>query len=142
MIEQHLQDYVAEVERSIAENDWEAYGRLFAQDVMMRFPGAIGGASGREARVEFVKGIIGTFPDGRVTGLRAFGDGEWVCFEYRFRGTNTGPAISLSGEELVATGKVAEFPYCIVARMEDGVIAEFDEYFDRLEMLVQLGLVP
>jgi hypothetical protein len=29
-----------------------------------------------------------------------------------------------------------------VARMEDGIIAEFDEYFDRLEMLVQLGLVP
>jgi hypothetical protein len=55
MIEQHLQDYVAEVERSIAENDWEAYGRLFAQDVMMRFPGAIGGASGREARVEFAR---------------------------------------------------------------------------------------
>jgi len=26
--------------------------------------------------------------------------------------------------------------------MEDGIIAEFDEYFDRLEMLAQLGLVP
>ncbi len=116
MIEQHLQDYVAEVERSIAENDWEAYGRLFAQDVTMRFPGAIGGASGREARVEFVKSIIGTFPDGRVTGLRAFGDGEWACFEYRFRGTNTGPAISLSGEGL-GVGSGRDSPACHVAQV-------------------------
>jgi len=142
MIEQRFQDYVAEVERSIAERDWEAYGSLFTQDVAMRFPGAIGGTSGRQARVDFVKGIIRTFPDGRVTGIRAFGEGEWACFQYRFRGTNTGPATSLSGEELAATGKVAEFPYCIVGRMEDGIIAEFDEYFDRLEMLAQLGLVP
>ena len=75
-------------------------------------------------------------------GVRAFADGKWACFQYRFRGTNTGPVMSPTGKELAPTAKSIAFPCCVVARMEGGVIAELDEYFDRLEMLTQLGLIP
>jgi len=108
----------------------------------MRFPGAINGSvSGREGRVQFVQGIATAFPDGRIAAVRVFGTHDWGCCQCRFEGTNTGPLGNPDGSETPPTGKSAAFPYCVVARFKDGVIVEFDEYFDRLEMLGQLGLV-
>ncbi len=139
--EQDFEDYLAGAERTINARDWDGYGAFFAEDVHMRFPGAIDGVSGRGARIDFVKGIIRTFPAGRITGVRAFGSGEWACCQFRFEGTNTGPLATPEGDA-PATGNRVTFPYCVVARFEDGVIAEFDEYFDQLEMLKQLGVAP
>jgi predicted ester cyclase len=120
--------------------DWEAHGAFFAEDVAMRFPGAIDGAVGREARLQFVQGLIDAFPDGKISAVRVFGVGDWGRCQFQFKGTNTEPLGGPDGSVAPPTGKVAEFPYVVVARFEAGVIAEFDEYFDRLEMLGQLGL--
>jgi predicted ester cyclase len=133
--------YIDGAVQTVNARDWDGYGAFFAEDVAMRFPGAIDGSvSGRTARVEFVKGIIRAFPDGRISRVRVFGMGDWGCCQFAFEGTNTGPLAGPDGTDAPATGKRAAFPYCIVARFKDGEIVEFDEYFDRLEMLAQLGL--
>ena len=133
--------YIDGAVQTVNARDWDGYGAFFAEDVAMRFPGAIDGSvSGRAARVDFVKGIIRAFPDGRISRVRVFGMGEWGCCQFAFEGTNTGPLGNPDGTDTPATGKPAAFPYCVVARFHDGVIVEFDEYFDRLEMLGQLGL--
>lgn len=139
-IQQDAERYINGAVETINDRDWEGYGAFFVEDVRMRFPGAISGAIGREGRVQFVQGIITAFPDGKITAVRVFGAGEWGCCQFHFRGTNTGPLGAPDGSAAPPTGKVAEFPYCVVARFEDGAIVEFDEYFDRLEMLSQLGL--
>ena len=126
---------------TVNARDWDGYGAFFAEDVAMRFPGAIDGSvSGRAARVGFVKGIMRAFPDGRISRVRVFGMGDWGCCQFAFEGTNTGPLAGSDGTDTPATGRRAAFPYCVVARWEGGEIVEFDEYFDRLEMLAQLGL--
>lgn len=125
---------------TVNARDWTRYGAFFGEDVQMRFPGAIGGASDRQARVQFVQGILSAFSDGQISAVQVFQDGDRGCCQFHFKGTNTGPLAAPDGSEAPPTGKVAEFPYCVVARFENGVIAEFDEYFDRLEMLSQLGL--
>ncbi len=141
-IEQDATRYVDGAVETINARDWDGYGAFFSNDVAMRFPGAIdGGVSGRAARVAFVQGIIRAFPDGRIRGVRVFGSGDWGCCQLEFEGTNTGPLGNPDGSDTPATGRQAAFPYCVVARFEDGLIVEFDEYFDRLEMLTQLGLV-
>ena len=133
--------YIDGAVETVNARDWKGYGAFFAADVVMRVPGAIDGSmSGRAARVAFVEGIIRAFPDGRILRVRVFGVGEWGCCQFEFRGTNTGPPGHPDGSETAPTGKVAAFPYCVVARFKDGVIVEFDEYVDRLEMLGQLGL--
>lgn len=137
-----VEHFCAEAERSINERDMEAYGQLFAEDLVMRAPGVPGEAHGRAARVGFVEGIIRTFPDGRIEGVRTFGEGDWGCIQFRFKGTNTGPLATPDGGEAPATNKAVAFPYCVVARFKDGQIAELDEYFDQLEMLKQLGVAP
>ena len=140
-IEQDAARYIDGAVKTVNARDWDGYGALFSTDVAMRFPGAIdGGVNGRVARVAFVQGIIRAFPDGRIARVRVFGAGEWGCCQFEFAGTNTGPLGNPDGTDTPATGRTAAFPYCVVARFEDGLIVEFDEYFDRLEMLGQLGL--
>lgn len=139
--EHPILEFGTAAERTVNARDWEAYGRLFEEDVAMRFPGAPGEVVGRAARVEFVRGIMRTFPDGRISVVRSFGEGDWGCVQFRFQGTNTGPVSGPDGEA-PGTGRPVAFPYCVVARFVDGRIAELDEYFDQLAMLQQLGLAP
>lgn len=141
-IGQDAERYVDAAVETVNARDWDGYGALFAENVVMRFPGAIDGSvSGRAARVAFVQGILRAFPDGRISRVRVFGAGDWGCCQFGFEGSNTGPLGNPDGSDTPPTGKPAAFPYCVVARFEDGVIVEFDEYLDRLEMLGQLGLV-
>ena len=140
-MQEDAERYIDGAVRTVNARDWEGYGAFFAEDVAMRFPGAIDGSvSGRTARVQFVKGLVDAFPDGQISRVRVFGMGEWGCCQFAFKGTHTAPLVGPDGGETPATGRTAEFPYCVVARFRDGVIVEFDEYFDRLEMLGQLGL--
>lgn len=140
-IEQDAARYIDGAVETINARDWDGYGAFFAADVAMRFPGAIDGSiSGRAARVSFVQGIIRAFPDGRIKRVRVFGAGEWGCCQFEFSGTNTGPLGNPDGTDTPPSGRTAAFPYCVVARFESSEIVEFDEYFDRLEMLAQLGL--
>lgn len=141
-IEKDVEHFMVEAERSVNQRDWDGYGQLFSEDLVLRAPGVPGEAIGRDARVKFVQGILKTFPDGRIEGVRAFGQGSWGCVQFRFKGTNTGPLATPDGGEAPATNKSVGFPYCVVARFEDGMIAELDEYFDQLDMLTQLGLAP
>lgn len=125
--------------QAINAGDWDAYGALFAPDVVIRSPGAPEGTVGREARVQFGRAFAAAFPDARVEPIRAFSERDLVCMEVRFRGTHHGPMVTPGGE-IPATGRVVEFPYCIVARFKDGEVVEMDEYFDQLAMMRQLGV--
>lgn len=132
--------FAEEGARAINAGDWEAYGKIFAEDLAMTAPGLPGTIRGREARVQYVQRIIRAFPDGNVELQNAFGDGDWACLQVIFSGTNTGPLGTPDGGEIPPTGKSVQFPYCIVVRFKDGQAAQIDEYFDQLELLTQLGI--
>ena len=72
--------------------------------------------------MQFVQGIINAFPDGKIAAVRVFGAGDWGCCQFAFEGTNTGPLGNPDGSE-VATDRARprQFPYCVVARFEDGL---------------------
>ena len=140
-VQEDAETYAVGAVAAINARDWDGYGAFFTEDVAMRFPGAIDGSvTGRQARLEFVKGIMRAFPDGRISRVRVFAAGEWSCCQFAFEGTHTGPLGAPDGSDTPPTGKRAAFPYCVVARFDHGLVVEFDEYFDRLEMLSQLGL--
>ena len=141
MTEEGLNRFIAGVERAINERDWDAYGRFFAESLLMYAPGFPRPTDGREARVKMVQGIIAAFPDGRVELERSFVHGDWLCAQMTFSGTHTGPLASPDGTAIPPTEKPAQFPYCIVAKGEGGEITELHEYFDQLDLLTQLGLM-
>ena len=128
-------------ESSIAARDWAAYGSLFAEDLLMVTPAIPGITKGREARVQFVQGIMGAFPDGVVEVQRSFGRGDWACIEVLFTGTHTGPMAGQGGAEIPPTGKSVKWPYCMVMKFSDGLVSELYEYYDQLDLLAQLGLM-
>ncbi|WP_120520867.1 nuclear transport factor 2 family protein [Arthrobacter celericrescens] len=57
-------------------------------------------------------------------------------------GTNTGPLPLPSGESLPPTGKSIRVRSCDIATVEDGLITRHEFFFDQMEFLGQLGLLP
>jgi predicted ester cyclase len=127
-----------EIATSLNARDWASYGRVFASDLIVHAPGLQ--TTGREARVQWVQNLIVAFPDGRIAVERVFADGDFICAELRFTGTQTGPLNSPRGT-VPATHRKVTFPYCLVLRTNGQEIAELHEYFDQLELLTQLGLI-
>ena len=136
-----VERFVKEAEQSIAARDWEAYGSVFAEDLLMVTSALPGITRGRDARAQFVKGIIDSFPDGVVEVQRSFGKGDWACVEVLFTGTHTGPMAGPGGAEIPPTGKSVKWPYCMVMKFKDGLVSELYEYYDQLDLLTQLGLM-
>ena len=104
---------------------------LSAENLKLRAPGLPAMALGREAWVRMVQGVLEAFPDGNAEVLRALGDENWGCIEARFADTHTGPLRGPAGD-IEPTNRPVEFDYCMVARFEDGVAAELNEYYDQL----------
>jgi len=55
-------------------------------------------------------------------------------------GTNTGPLISTKGKTIRATQKHIEIRQALFHRVENGRIAETQEYFDQRQIDAQLGV--
>lgn len=141
MIEELIEQYYDAGARAINTGEWEAYGSIYSEDLLMVAPGFPGPTTGRDVRVKLAKGLVNAFPDARVERLRSFGQGDWACFEVMFAGTHTGPMPGPDGTEIPATNKPVKFPYCMVVKFKDGQCSELYEYYDQLDMLTQLGLM-
>jgi len=57
-------------------------------------------------------------------------------------GTHTGPLRSPDGVEILPTGKRFDFPFVGIFHVEGGKIRSIRIYYDQLELLTQLGLIP
>jgi ketosteroid isomerase-like protein len=60
----------------------------------------------------------------------------------RYVGTHTGALRSPDGAEVPATGKPFDFPFVEIFRVHGGKIRSIRIYYDQLELLTQLGLIP
>lgn len=80
------------------------------------------------------------YPDNELKVTRLIGEGELVCFEGRFIGTNTGifhgPAM-----EMPPTGKQIDAPFVFVAEVQGGKVKTARHYYDRLLALEQEGVI-
>jgi steroid delta-isomerase-like uncharacterized protein len=141
MIDELIERFVEVGESSIAARDWEKYGSVFAEDLVMETAMLPGKITGREARIDLVKGIVASFPDGVVEIQRYFGKGDWACVEVLFTGTHTGPMPGPDGTEIPPTHKSVKWPYCMVMKFEDGLVSKLYEYYDQLSLMTQLGLM-
>ena len=141
MIDELITRFAEAAESSIAARDWEAYGHIFAEDLVMVTPSLPGITRGRQARVQVVQGIMQPFPDGVVEVQRSFGQGERACLEVLFTGTHTKPLPGPGGTEIPATHRAVKLPYCMVMKFQDGLVSELCEYYDQLDLMTQLGLM-
>jgi predicted ester cyclase len=84
---------------------------------------------------------VRAFPDARQTIVNEIAAGDWVVQEFTFEGTHTGTLEAPEGE-IPPTNRPVKGRGVQLQRIADGAIAEEHVYFDQVELLTQLGLMP
>ncbi|WP_329546219.1 ester cyclase [Streptomyces sp. NBC_01356] len=121
--------------------DLKAVAELYAVDAVAFTPDA-GEIHGRDDIVEYWRQMTDSVTGARYESVYATEVGDTAIDEGYYNGTNTGPLPLPSGESLPATGKGVRIRGCDIATVEDGRIVSYRLYFDQMDFLGQLGLLP
>lgn len=102
----------------------------------------LGTFTGRGAIAERYRELWTTFTDARMEPTSWTVAGDTLVVEYTVTGTHSGPMTAPDGSQIPATGRRAEIRACSVVEARDGQTVSHRMYFDMLQMMTQLGLVP
>ncbi len=107
----------------------------FTKDVVFRMKPAdvVGIDSARAYYSNFVTG----FSNIKFTIKNIFGDGDKLVKHWNFKGEHSGPFFGIA-----PTGKTVDLDGATIVRMSNGKIAEEQDFFDNMDLLTQLGLMP
>ncbi|MFD5101975.1 nuclear transport factor 2 family protein [Streptomyces albidochromogenes] len=120
--------------------DLKAVTECFAQDAVAITPD--GEVRGREDIGEYWRQMTDALPDSAYESVSKYEAGDTAIDEGFFTGRNTGPLVLPSGESLEPTHRDVRVRGCDVATVRDGKIVSYRLYFDQLDFLGQLGLLP
>ncbi|WAZ23303.1 ester cyclase [Streptomyces cinnabarinus] len=123
------------------EPDLKALAELFAEDAVAFTPDG-GEVTGRDNIVDYWRQMTDAVPDGTFVPEHAYETGDTAIDEGWFSGTNSGPIALPDGETLPATGKAVRIRGVDLATVRDGRIVSYRLYFDQMDFLDQLGLLP
>jgi limonene-1,2-epoxide hydrolase len=122
--------------------DIKAIAELYAADAVAVTPDG-GEIHGRDNIVEYWRQMTDAIPEATYEPVYSYEIGNTAIDEGFFHGKNTGPIQLASGESLPATQKEIRIRGVDFATIdEDGRIASYRLYFDQLDFLGQLGLLP
>jgi predicted ester cyclase len=131
-VEQNLKSWNA--------HDKTAWTRDISDDADVAAPGGVSG-KGRELKAMFYAMWTDAFPDNKITPNVIATDGENAMLEATFEGTHTGPLNAPTGT-IQPTRKRVKVPFVTVTKIRDGKFASLHLYFDQVELMSQLGLMP
>ncbi|QDG66028.1 nuclear transport factor 2 family protein [Pseudarthrobacter sp. NIBRBAC000502772] len=126
---------------AMTAKDKETLANCYSADAVAFTPDE-GELTGRDAITKYFFKFWEAIPDVRYEYTDKHEAGEVAIDEGFVAGTNTGPLSLPTGESLPASGKELRVRSCDVARVEGGEITSHHFYFDQLEFLGQLGLLP
>ncbi|MBE4736832.1 MULTISPECIES: ester cyclase [Streptomyces] len=121
--------------------DPKTVANLFAEDAVAHTPDG-GELHGRDAIAEYWQQMTDAMPEARYESLASFEVGDTAIDEGVFSGTNTGPLAFPDGTSMPATHKDISMRGVDFATVRDGQIVSYRLYFDQLDFLNQLGLLP
>ncbi|MFF7545537.1 ester cyclase [Streptomyces canus] len=121
--------------------DLKVIAELYAEDAVARTPDE-GEIHGRDNIVAYWRQMTEAVPDATFESLHAYEAGDTAIDEGVFSGRNTGPIQLPTGETLPATQKEVRIRGVDIATVKDGRIVDYRLYFDEMEFLGQLGLLP
>jgi predicted ester cyclase len=124
-------------------HDANALAALDHPDTVATSPSPTGRTErrGRQASKEYNQSWFEAFPDAKIRINNEVISGDSIVQEGTFQGTNTGPWKSEAGD-MPATGKIVKGEFCLVAKVRDGLIVSSNLYFDQVQLLTQLGVMP
>ncbi|MBT2596202.1 ester cyclase [Arthrobacter sp. ISL-72] len=126
---------------AMEEKDKETLAGCYAANAVAYTPDQ-GELQGRDAITGYLFEFWEAMPDVRYEHTARHESGDVAIDEGTIIATNTGPLRLSPGETLQPTGKQLRIRSCDVARVENGEITSHHFYFDQVEFLSQLGLMP
>jgi steroid delta-isomerase-like uncharacterized protein len=121
-------------------HDEAAIRELNGDDVVFEAPGDIH-VEGRDAATEYAMAWLRAFPDARLTVNNELGDGDWVAQEFTFEGTHENTLASPAGD-IPATHRRLKGRGVQIFKVEGDVVTDTRLYFDQVQVMTQLGLMP
>ncbi|HEX7084167.1 MAG TPA: ester cyclase [Gaiellaceae bacterium] len=121
-------------------HDEERIRSLSAEDATIDAPGDMH-LEGRDVAAGYAIGWLRAFPDARLRIHTTLAEGDWVAQRFTFEGTHDATLASPAGE-IPATHRRLEGRGVQMVRVEGGAVAETQLYFDQVQVLMQLGLMP
>lgn len=128
-------------EAVFTKKDLNSVAACYADDAVAVTPDQ-GELTGRARIIRYLGELLDAFPDLHDEVVHKYESGNVAIDEGYVIGTNTAPLPMPSGETIPATGKHVRVRECDVVTVEDGVVKEHRFYFDQMEFLAQLGLLP
>ena len=96
---------------------------------------------GAQASSGYAIAWLNAFPDARMVIRNEIITGDTIVQEFTFEGTHKATLHAPSGD-LPATGRRLSGRGIQVLKVRDGLIADTQLYFDQVDVLTQLGLMP
>jgi predicted ester cyclase len=132
----------------VARADVEAFNahdearirELNAANAIFEGPGDVR-LEGREAATQYAMAWLNAFPDARLTVHNELEAGDWVVQEFTFEGTHKATLATPTGD-IPATNRRVIGRGVQLLRVEGGKVAETRLYFDQVQVMTQLGLMP
>jgi predicted ester cyclase len=129
------------VTKAVFAEDVKTLGKLYAPDAIADTPDQ-GEIKGREEIVNYLNEFLVAFPDAKYDTTRKHEAGDTAIDEGYFTGTHTGPLHGPEGQVIPPTGKRVSMRSCDMATCENGLVTSHRFYFDQVDFLTQLGLMP
>ena len=121
------------------DKDWDKWSSVSAEDCTYDEIATQNKYEGRENVLAAMKGWTTAFPDVKGSYDTISIDGNRTTLQMTWTGKHTGPLHTPDGE-IPATGKEIQLKSCMITEVEDGKVKAFQNYFDMMTMLTQLGL--
>jgi predicted ester cyclase len=135
-----VKDTAARLVAAFNAHDEKALNELHAHDIKFEAPGGFRATNAHEATA-FAMGWLKGFPNGKMTVRTEIVSAPWVVQEVTMEGVNTGPMQGPTGTTPPTNKRVVGKGVQIL-KIENGKITETRIYFDQLDQLTQLGLLP
>ena len=113
---------------------------LDKDDVVFEAPGDLR-LTGADATTEYAMAWIRAFPDARITVHNTVAAEGWAVQEFTFDGTHDDTLVGPAGE-IPATHRQLSGRGVQIMKVDAGKIADVRLYFDQVEVLTQLGVMP
>ena len=129
-------DFVA----AFNDHDESRIRELNAENAVIEAPGDVH-VEGREGATQYAMAWLNAFPDARLNVKNELVSGDWVVQEFTFEGTHEGTLSGPAGE-IPATHRRLNGRGVQIFRVEDDAVVDTRLYFDQVQIMTQLGLMP
>ena len=133
-------DLWSRFETALTKQDYEGFISLFSEDATYLEPG--GRHEGRKGIQAWLDDWGHSFSDTRFEASLVIDDGDVIMAEWTYRCVHTGPLTMPDGSVIPASGRTMDSPGVTILHVKDGQIVGARDYFDQMDGMVQLGLMP